>query len=81
VYSQATNRVFTVVPYLSLFLDTLQGHHGGALIKCRPQREDFEEGEEKKKKMMMSGTWMVINIEVNISYSNGGNCLMEKRQT
>jgi len=81
VYCQATNIFFTVVPYLRLFLDTLRGHHGGALIKFRPQREDFEEGGEKKKKMLMSGTWMFTNIEGNITHSNDGNCWMEKRQT
>jgi hypothetical protein len=85
VYRKATNRLFTVFPLLSLFLDTHQGHHGGALIKCRPQRNDFEEDEEKKKKMimmmMMSGTWMVKNNEGNISHRKYGNCVMEKRQT
>jgi hypothetical protein len=48
VYCQVTKRVFTVVPYLSLFLDTLQDHHGGALIKCRPQIEDFEKVKKKR---------------------------------
>jgi len=81
VYCQVTNTVFTVVHYLSLFLDIHQGQHGGALIKCRPQREDFEEGEGKQKKMTMSGTWLIINIEGNISHRNDGNCLMGKRQT
>ena len=45
------------------------------------QREDFEEVEGKQKKLMMSGTWSVKNIEGNVSHSNDGNCLMEKRQT
>jgi hypothetical protein len=48
VYFQATNRVLTVVPCIRLFLDTLQGHSGGALIKRTPQREDFEEDEEEE---------------------------------